>query len=493
MPRKYIRSFLALLPACLIVVSPENVNAAYDAKYIKSLGSIPACEVTFKTSHSASYINEKLNSDAARTFCFEPGDYTDKGTITLTKDGTSSRKRWIRLAGASKTHPYRLTKSRRATLKFIVVEADWWIVHRIAFDSEFSGSNKNEITSTSQNVIFDSLLMENGGQAASMMRIKGADDFTIQNSLLNTTKKVPKVDMACIAFGSTCENVRIINNEFYNCAGDSIVINKKAPVPGLIVENNDMYLTPEYYVADGTKACAENAIDFKAAGKSSNPVQIIHNRMWGFRPSATSCATSGSSGEAINIHEDDNVGTSDHVLVKNNIIFDSPRGISSPNGGTEYVSIIGNIFYNIHSETDKTAAALDLVKLSNVEVYLNTIIDTNSGYWLRLGARNQDIRCNVVIDGRSHSGSPGSNVSIGYNAFYNTSATSAGGIGGNDLSRSSRNDSMSKDFCFDRQLITGPDKYCIPYALPTSSSPHLKACTTELGSDRNNGIDHGTL
>ncbi len=449
-----------------------------------SLGEIPACDVTFTTADSLDRINNELNgSDADRTFCFAPGNYTGKGTIQLKANGSQNSKRWVRLAGSGTTHPVRLDPAQRATLKALAVTGDWWVVHRLAFDSNYSTSVQSGFESSAQDVVVDRALFERGGRVSAMVKVSGAQRITIQNSVLRNTRKVPKEDLACISFGNTSRDVQIVRNEIYNCAGDSVIVNKNAAAPGLLIEDNDLYLTSAYY-SGSDRACAENAIDLKGGGLETNPVVITGNRIWGFRKSDTSCATTGSSGEAINIHEDGTSNT-DWVLVHNNVIMDSPRGVSCPTGGSDNVSIIGNLFYNIHSSYG--SYAIDLLKFNRAEVYFNTVVNAQD-YWLQLGGTNLDVRCNVVVNGRRETGSKGSNTTVGYNAFYNTQPFHTEGSGTNVV-HSTAAEALAEAYPLEIKRWTGKQTVKIPYAVPSQSSPHFRACGISIGTVSGIGLD----
>ena len=273
----------------------------------------------------------------------------------------------------------------------------------------------------------------------------------------------------------------------YNCASDGLIVNKGASVPGLKVENNEFYLTETYYTRDGSFGCGENGIDLKGAGTESNPVLIFHNRFWGFRNTDNTCSGTGSAGEAIIIHEDE-VPTSDWVLVKNNVIVDSPQGVSCPNGGSDHISIIGNLFYDINSSgTGRVGYAINLRKIDDTEVYLNTIIDPEQ-HWANFGGDNQDVRCNLIINGKTAAGSPGSGTVVDNNVFYNTEEFSNLGASEN-IVHGEVSHSKHVSYCFFRKVFTGPERFCIPNAWPTFESPHVSACDINLGARTNIGID----
>jgi hypothetical protein len=450
--------------------------AAGAATYAQDIGAPPACDVTVAPADSSGTISAKING-GDRVVCFQPGDYSHTGTLTVSASGSATAKRWMRLAGSATTHPVKLSTAQRATLRFLDVQGDHWIVHRLAFDHANSTAGRITIAGGARYVTFDSVLMERGANVSSMMSVDAADDFTIQNSVLRNTKKTPSKDLACISFGGTSENVHIVGNEIYNCAGDGVVVNKNSPVPGLVIEANDIYLTSEYHSSNGT-ACAENGIDLKAAGTSSNPVRVLGNRIWGFRKSNTS------------VHQPE--GTSDYVLIQNNVIMDVPRGVSSPNGGSDHVSIIGNLFYRINSTYSGTEAhAIDLNKFASTEVYYNTIVDPTD-FWLRLGGSDLDVRCNVIINGHDKTGTGGSGVTVMDNAYYNTAAYSTQSSSG-EITRNTVAEAMHEPYAFNIKQWTGPEPFTIPNARPTLASPHYHGCYATPGERSGVGIDNAML
>jgi len=116
----------------------------------------------------------------------------------------------------------------------------------------------------------------------------------------------------------------------------------------------------------------------------------------------------------------------DYILVQNNVFFDSSNAINGGNGNTGQWSIIGNLLFDIGeaNDTGKDATGISLSGGDNHEVYLNTIINA-TGEWAVFGSggTNQDIRCNVIINSAAHSGTPGTNSEVDWNAYYNVSGT----------------------------------------------------------------------
>ena len=102
---------------------------------------------------------------------------------------------------------------------------------------------------------------------------------------------------------------------------------------------------------NGEFSCAENGIDIKVGGKSNDEkdiVRILGNRIWGFRKNLPECGGTGSWGDGIVVHV-----IADNILLKNNILFNLPSGISISPGKNEgsnksgkiYVAIINNLVF----------------------------------------------------------------------------------------------------------------------------------------------------
>ena len=77
-----------------------------------------------------------------------------------------------------------------------------------------------------------------------------------------------------------------------------------------------------------------------------------------------------------------------------------------------------------------------------------------------------------------------------YNAYY---AASPGVRGPHDIVFDRAEAAEHEELCFDRRIITGPEKYCIPMGKPTAKSPHAKLCDPSLGARPGVGVNDETL
>jgi hypothetical protein len=418
---------------------------------VASLGE-RACDQTIKASTPWSSINWSSN-----TICIEAGDHTSKGTLTIPssangKPGNYKVLRYYR-AGDSDDEPWKQSAADQATLKRLVVTGSYWIIHRIRV-----ARSDTAATETYNNNIWNRVLLENSNQR--IFRLLGVGN-TLQNSVVRYAGDdfTPGIDEHCVdTAGGDASNSRIVNNEIYNCTGDTFQNNKKTISSGLVLENNDLYVDSAYYApAVAGRSCSEQAIDIKVPGPTSgNPIRIIHNRLWGFKRTDGGCGGSGSLGEGILLNGDAGV-LIEYALIQNNIISDMTVAIA---GDGRHASLIGNLIYNIHDDIDVNHT-VKLQSMANAELYLNTIIKTADA-WTRLDGTTLDLRCNAVIDTPPHYGALGSDSQVDYNVYY--------GVSGTKLDKTKKTD---------KTIATRANSkaYSLGDIIRTSSSP-TTACTT---------------
>jgi len=100
-----------------------------------------ACAQTITTADSAATIDTKLNTGSS-PICITNGDYTGKGTITLTASGTAGARRVLRYtrSGDSDDEPWNQSDANKVKIKYFdFANADYWIVHRVSFIPSGSG------------------------------------------------------------------------------------------------------------------------------------------------------------------------------------------------------------------------------------------------------------------------------------------------------------------------------------------------------------------
>ena len=251
-----------------------------------------------------------------------------------------------------------------------------------------------------------------------------------------------------------------------------------------MVADNDFYLTPSMYtdcggIADpnGACACAENAIDVKGTLGVAEPsaedfVRFTGNRFWGFRPTDKTCGGTGSGGDAIVLHLEAN-----HVLIEDNVFFDSHVGINTPNTLPHSLSIINNLFAGIPG-----AAIAGLNKSEHVEVYYNTILDSRMS--IAGGGESHEVLCNLFIDAPRR----WSSAVADHNAYYNSARIANPGI--SDLRLWTASQALNADYVTEIRRITGPEEIRIANALTTLDSPHAALCATvPVGETLGLGVD----
>lgn len=494
---------LRYLPILLLLAAVAPVEAAdingYSATYEAAVSNPPDCDIIIRSSGDSGWAT--LNNPSYRVICLAAGDYSSRGKIVLRASGTSSQKRWLRHVTSS-AKPWRQPEVERAKLAGVVLEggASHWIIHGITVDPDYADSGDGTIqftqSSNVNNVIIDSVLIENGASANLVYLGRDVHHNWIQNSVLRNCRIRKGFDAGGVGmFGA--KNNYIVNNEIYGCV-KAIYISEHL-AKGTVIENNDLY-TPTTLYSDcngrynGSGPCSatESIIGTKNGGTAAEPVRMLHNRIWGNRKTDTSlCCNSGGSGSLAfiggqNATADPATTGAKYTLFMNNVLMDSQIGIGSWWGGTHNNSYIGNLIYNVRrflpgADSHAIATGMD----NNSEFYLNSIID--SDVWISLGGFQNDVRCNVAVNSGGGRMSFRSGTQVENNVFYGTPpyATSSSAY----MSYPSAADAQSGEFCFYRKLQTGPEKFCIPHAKPSPRSPHYLTCSESVGARPGIGIN----
>jgi hypothetical protein len=465
------------------------------------------CQVTVTTADSDW---SKIINSSARFFCIAAGDHSGKGTLTLRSAGSASARKVLRYTSADDDgrDPWKQSEGQRARIRKLDLDgADYWLIHRLSIDGGGWSQNGIFIGRGSNNNIIDRVLVQNHHGYQLIGDWNGENDRNvIQNSVLRKAYLDRVFEAECIDTQKST-NMRVVNNEVYDCHKAFSVGSGVVDTRGLVVENNDFYVSTQWYTDcngnfNGAGPCSgsEAVMSIKAGGIAGNPALYIHNRIWGGRPGDGNLIGFDSSGNgtgiSISASGADNPGLkTDYLLFANNVVMDSQKGITGWWGPDDNLSIIGNILYNIRAfNGSAVSVGMELNAKRYSEIYLNTIINTDQ--WIYLGgsaasggsADYNDIRCNVVINGGGNSISPGYGTVIDNNAFYNTTpyTTASGSV--KNLVRASAVDAQAGDYCFYRKLKTGAERVCIPNAKPQSSSPHTRACDGNLGTQPGIGI-----
>jgi hypothetical protein len=393
------------------------------------------CQQTITPADSNSTISSKING-GSQIVCVEPGDYTGKGTITITASGSSNAYKVLRYTrgGDNSDAPWNQSWSSRARFHQLIVRgAHYWIVHRLSFPAA-DVEDRIDLHNSPSNIIFNRMLLEGRGQNYFLAPYSVIDTecytgsnstmITLQNSVIRDNGGIAGTDPTGVAF-ECGSNFRVVNNEIYDWSSHNIQIghNGGPMIPGVVIENNNVYHTP------GFAGQGEDPIAIKAYGSASNPIRIIHNRIWGGRMGDSgSCCIGGGGGGAIVIN---NGRPFEYILIQNNLIFDNRGGINWYGAGNLNTnqSIIGNIFYKLGRYGGPYSSAIEIYDAEKLEIYLNTIIESEERT-IDYGGSDTDVRCNVLIaSGRREGGNPSSSFRADNNAFYGTPVINLNGSG----------------------------------------------------------------
>lgn len=510
-------TFYRYLPALPFLLLGNNIaiaadNNGYVAQYECRAGSSAcnvdiaalarrACDqiITSSTAPTNSWAAIDWNND---TICVGPGDHRSRGPLYLTVSGSNTSRKIIRSTDA--TPPWRLSAADRARLSRVEFNgADNWVVHGLAIDDtiNFPGVYFTPDSGATYNILDHVLIQGHDNSLVHFMW--GNRGNRLQNSVVRSSRPSSN-ENNCVAIGGS-PDTWITNNEIYDCNKAISAGSGVWSIPGTKIENNDLYVSPNVYTDcrgnytpnNPQSQCAANeaVISLKAGGTSTDLVHITHNRMWGARSGDSAVLGGVNGGEAptISVSNDmpNNPGYpgADYLLIANNVIWDTQVGIGNWWGTPDHFSVIGNIFFDIkRQQGDYPGYAIRLNQVSNAEIYFNTFVETENWIQLLADVRDTDIRCNVVIDSPAKTGSTSGSTVADNNAFFNGAV-----LGQNYLSFSSAGQSATGDYCFFRKLRTGPEQVCIPKVKPTSSSPHVRACNTAVGTRANVGISDAAL
>ncbi|MCR4331069.1 MAG: hypothetical protein NUV49_04315, partial [Patescibacteria group bacterium] len=427
-----------------------------------------------------------------------------------TANGTPSNYKVLRYyrSGDNNDEPWKQADGNRTKIAGLLVDGRYWLAHRLTVDGRttqfaegvmFRGNNDPG----GQNSIFNRGFVTKANYLVSFSgdnRYSGEyHKNTLQNSVVTDSKfENDPSDRPCVAVSGWTPDIHIINNELSNCSDGVVPTGGTSEIPGLVIENNDTYITGEWRTDgggvgtqnnNGEYACAENGIDIKQPGTSAKPIKIIHNRVWGHRLTDSHCAD-GSVGEGIIMNGEN----ARWVLVKNNIIMDIGFGIAHANPGSKYNSVIGNILYNIHSTVFPVESiSMQWIHANYDEWYFNTVVDAQhyAETWDTDGY-DQDARCNILVNANDITSptriGPDSFI-LDMNAFYNSIKRTWNGSD-NNIVRSAATESNNAEYCFYRKLLTNPEQVCIPYAKTTTASPHYNQCSAGVGQRSGIGIDN---
>jgi hypothetical protein len=385
-----------------------------------------ACAQTITTADSAGTIDTKLNTGIS-PICLTNGDYTGKGTLTLSADGTSGARRVLRYtrSGDDDDEPWNQSGANQAQVSKLDITGDFWIVHRVTWPSNTSGGIVRSEVSGSNNIINRIVIIGPGGNNVCQGGMEvGGNSNTLQNSVVKDLRLCPDSSPVAVEFFAG-NNHRIVNNEVFNWCEHAIQYgtNNIPTMLDLVIENNDLYHTSASYSGNGNMS-GSAPVSMKAIGSSASPIRVFHNRIFGLRPQDGSVC--GDAGTSAAMAHNAAVGADNaYTLMQNNVVTDGIIGVSYFNNTNRNSSIIGNIFYDIGPRgTDAFSETIVFQDAYATEMYLNTIIlaRIGTGGGIITGYNtNMDIRCNVFIDSDDiYTVSPPASAILNNNVFYET-------------------------------------------------------------------------
>ena len=569
---RFLKYISALVPLFLI----PNANAfaadqnGYTAQYecraggpncnvdVAGLGT-RACDQVINTSTPWSAINWG-NS----TICLEAGDHVWKGTLTIpaSANGTAGNYKVLRYLRTNDTddEPWDQSDANKAKVKGLYVNGHYWLVQRLTFPGTFDGPTPRLASDNgSTNHIFNRILVEGVTQAGTSYYgysqacgFSGYDRLTVQNSVFRNLGPAGS-GIESIAIDLQCgSNMRAVNNEVYNWVAHAVQVGHNFPnptLPGLVVENNDFYVTPDLYTNGGAMAKTEGPLSIKFHGTPASPGRIIQNRLWGARRTDLAFCCNGESGQLITNYE-----VLSYVLFQNNILFDAQTGLGNI---ANHQSVVGNIFWDIKRHTTLEGSFAinkwrfnDAPDQRNWEIYLNTFIGVDGEWSVNgLDSEDGDTKCNIFIaSAPKYPASTPSSSQADFNAFYGSPPFAFNGTNTNvnvsfhtrannatydsgaviRLTDTPPRDGTAGDFLytvvtagesaqstpaycttlgcttqdgtmvvkairgphtFYRKLKTGPEKMSIPYAKVHTSAPEAYRCPSNYSARRGIGIN----
>ena len=405
-----------------------------------------ACQQIIHTSDAWSTINW-----AADVICIEAGDHTGKGTLTIpnSANGTSGNYKVLRYyrSGDTDDDPWDQSDGNKAKLLRLHIDsANYWIIHRLSFPETTTYIPEhvwvdNTTGGTPTNIILNRLHAVGGGTHDlyyGVSETKG-NNITLQNSVISGFYGIGPIDEAVgVAFEQGSNN-HIVNNEIFDYAAHPLQVgNNNGPtMGGLVIENNDVYQSTTMQTNGGANIGGEDTISIKAGAAVDNPMQIIHNRVWGARVTDLDVCCNGTNGAGIGINQlpvlevfpeggYSSSGSYQYTLIKNNIISESQWGISWYPSGAAQTSIIGNLFYSIKAYDSGTASYGIVLNSSETEIYLNSIIQSSATSIHFDSEPTNDVRCNTLISSGTKSGTYGTNTQADVNVFYDTTSFTTG-------------------------------------------------------------------
>lgn len=493
-------NFLLLVSFLFMMVTPTQ-SGEHESVYTVDV-SIPEYDPGnsehFLISSKADWIH--INDSDKRFFYVEPN--VNYGYAYIAADGTANAKKYISLYNGNDTHPAKLSSAEQANVQLVFNNANYWVVDRMSsFNHSATDDYCIRVEGASANIVLNRLYLTNfynGIIIRGTLNHPYTNNITVQNCRLDAMSAAGLNDDRVAIFltgenwniDRTLVNTKILNNEIRNCNDGIQPVSRPqdgqlVDYPGTIIDFNHIYIDSAIYSdgngnhdPNGLYAWAENAIDLKGGSNDpDNPMILTNNYFWGYRWTDPNGGGSGDPGAAMVIHY--NVK---NVIVENNVVFDSNRGIVAGDPGglafsVEDASMKGNIFYDLgHNPEGQLAWALYYYESKNLAFENNTIVGVNKqSRWFSNNNDevNMSVKCNAIINSYEMVQTRAATTIVESNTFYNTSMQDAG----DGISYANASDAHMADLTFTTDNYTNsPREITLPGVVTTELSPHAGGC-----------------
>jgi hypothetical protein len=480
---------------------------------------------------------QQVNSPAYRKFFVCPGNYINAGTIEVTRSGGADAPRYIVWwtdsaydadvtavqmnddVSNSSTLPWRSGRLGPADVAMVrnieLNGASHIIIDRLVIDVSISNHGV-DVANGSTDVILNRILIEadglpdNDNSSGYGVQFRGnAHRGVLQNSVIRNCSKEVNQDHYGVYIRAHADDVHLVNNEIYNCTQAYQIGDTAATGEGFVVENNDLYWSPDNYMdcgrangvqkgqkfsdvanPNGSCACGESPGGGHKWGSNNPeaPARIIGNRVWGGREQGWAyhpesdrvrreCGGSGAyPGNLFNVSN-----FARYLEFGRNIMFDAEMGFKS-SGPTDNevvldISYHSNLLFDIRDFAeaghggDQAARAIWDIRGEKHNYYLNTIV---SDVPYLVTDDDNAFDCNVIIGSAKITSTGGGPAEK--NVYVKGAEPHP-----SDANPVEMADSSSNDFgthCFFRKLQTAPERVCVEQVVPNRGSVLDGVCGT---------------